>query len=626
MTAQAALSGIRVVEGPGRFAVPVCASLLMRLGAEVVRADRSRACGGLARNADVLIAEPAAMATQSEHAPVQCAISATGTLRHPCIAADAPEIVLQAQGGLMAATGFSEGSPEAVRHPVLEIFTAVDAAVSILAALRVMEAGGPAQSIDAAVWDTNASLLGTFIAQATVGKAAGYRDGARHPICAPWNAYAARDGFAMICTSSDAQWERLLHIMQCADADARFADTTSRHKHIIEVDALVEGWTRGLSVAEIVARLKKSGIPAGVIASPSAILHTAHSEPFKLSRTPLRRVNFASHTGETHPRVPRRSAGRALDAPLKGIRVVEIGPFTAGPITGRSLRDLGADVVKVEPAGGEVSRKWSPRVGHVSGYFANYNIGKRSVVLDLRSAGGAANFERLLASADVLVQNLKAGALEKLGFGADAVAARHPHLIYCSISGYGRDGAQDAALDTVIQAESGIMGLVGGSDQPCKVGFSIADLLSGHLAVLGIMAALRGRDRIGLGQQVDVSMLGALIWLLQVGADYPKELFTNFVCVKTAQGWVLRRSGESGDHEIAVRELGEVFADPSPRARRMLHTVRSSGGAVAQVLGSPYALARTPPLPGEMIGEAGADLDSVLAGWAVPREARWGAP
>ena len=305
--------------------------------------------------------------------------------------------------------------------------------------------------------------------------------------------------------------------------------------------------------------------------------------------------------------------------------MIEVGPFTAGPITGRSLGDLGADVVKVEPAGGEVSRKWLPRVGHVSGYFANYNIGKRSVVLDLGSTGGAAEFERLLAAADLLVQNLKSGALDKLGFGAEAVAARYPRLIYCSISGYGRNGAQDAALDTVIQAESGVMGLIGGSDPPRKIGFSVADLLSGHLAVLGIMAALRARDRDGLGQQVDISMLGALTWLLQAGADYPKEPFAECVCVKTAQGWVLRRKDGGDDREIAVREVGEVFADPSLRARRMLHTVTSAGGAVFQVLGSPYQLVRTPPTPGEMIGEAGADLDKVLADWAVPRKAYGGA-
>ena len=157
MSAPAALDGVKVVEGPGRFAVAVCASLLAQLGAEIVRADRPQACGALAADADVLVAEPAAMVAQSERAPVQCAISATGALPHPHIASDAPEIVLQAQGGLMATTGLADGRPESVLHPVLEIFAAVDAAVSILAALRVKEAGGPAQLIDAAVWDTNAS-------------------------------------------------------------------------------------------------------------------------------------------------------------------------------------------------------------------------------------------------------------------------------------------------------------------------------------------------------------------------------------------------------------------------------------------------------------------------------------
>jgi crotonobetainyl-CoA:carnitine CoA-transferase CaiB-like acyl-CoA transferase len=308
-----------------------------------------------------------------------------------------------------------------------------------------------------------------------------------------------------------------------------------------------------------------------------------------------------------------RQAKAAGSAPLKGVRVVEIGPFTAGPVTGRSLSDLGADVVKVEPPGGEVSRAWSPRAGHVSGYFAHYNTGKRSVVLDLAKDDRAV-FDTLLGNADVLVQNLKAGALEKLGFGVDAVARRHPQLIYCSISGYGHHGAQDAALDTVIQAESGIMTKVGTSAAPCKVGFSVADLISGHLAVLGIIAALRLRDRTGIAQHVDVSMLAALKWLMGQGAAYPAANFAGDVMRDERGRWVLRRNGAD---DIAIRELGDVFADKTLAARGMLRRIPSSGGVYANVLGSPYPLTLTPPTPGTMIGEAGADREGVLQEWTM---------
>lgn len=591
MNAEAALSGIKVVQGEGRHAVAVCAGLLARLGAEVGRDVRAGAhvyVGG--RDGRM----PAAAA-------VRCFISATGTLRHPSIAADDPEIVMQALGGLMASSGAADGPPQRVMAPVLEIFGALDAAAAVVAALRVVEAGGPEQDIDASVWDTNASLLGTFVAQATAGKNEGYREGARHSICAPWNAYAASDGFVMICTSSDALWKKLLGLMGETQqaADPRFIDMNARRANIAAVDALVEAWTRTRRVADLSAMLKKSGVPAGAIATGPG--DKAAALPFVLTAT--------GRAG----RITRHAKAGASTAPLAGIRVVEIGPFTAGPITGRSLSDLGADVVKIEPPGGEVSRGWSPRAGHVSGYFAHYNTGKRSVVLDLALDGDRAVLDTLLGHADVLVQNLKAGALDKLGFGVDAVAKRHPQLIYCSISGYGHHGAQDAALDTVIQAESGIMTRVGDGAEPCKVGFSIADLLSGHAAVLGILAALRLRDRTGYAHHVDVSMLAALQWLIAQGADYPAANFAGDV-VRNEQGrWVLRRDG-AGD--VAIRDLGDVLADETLGARGMLRRIRCSGDAYANVLGVPYPLTLTPPVPGAMIGEAGADRDGVLQEWA----------
>lgn len=589
MNAEPTLSGIKIVQGEGRHAVAICAGLLAQLGADVMR-DAGAA------DAHVYVGARGA----KPDAAVRCFISATGALRHPSIAADDPEIVMQALGGLMSTSGAADGPPELVMVPVLEAFAGIDAAASVVAALRVVEAGGPAQDIDASVWDTNASLLGTFVAQAMAGKGSGYREGARHSICAPWNAYAACDGFIMICTSSDAQWKKLLGLMGQADkaSDPVFIDMNARRTNIVAVDALVESWTRTQRVADLTTLLKKSGIPAGAIATGAG--EGGVALPFGLTAT-------------ARADKPMRQAKAAGSAPLKGVRVVEIGPFTAGPVTGRSLSDLGADVVKVEPPGGEVSRAWSPRAGHVSGYFAHYNTGKRSVVLDLAKDDRAV-FDTLLGNADVLVQNLKAGALEKLGFGVDAVARRHPQLIYCSISGYGHHGAQDAALDTVIQAESGIMTKVGRGAAPCKVGFSIADLLSGHVAVLGILAALRLRDRTGFAHHVDVSMLAALKWLMGQGANYPTA---NFACevARDEQGrWVLRRDG-AGD--IVIRELGDVLADETLAARGMLRRMPSSGGAVANVLGSPYPLTLTPPVPGAMIGEAGADCDSVLREWTM---------
>ncbi len=594
MDAPGALKGIKVVQGEGRHAVAVCARLLAQLGAEVVRE---------ASAADIVVGAPETVATNP--ATIRCAISATGKLRHPEMGPDAPEIVMQALGGLMSTSGNADGAPEPVRIPILEAFTGIDAAASIIAALHVAKKTGRGQAIDAAVWDSNASLLGTFVAQATAGKALGYRDGSRHSICAPWNAYAAQDGHVMICTSSDAQWRKLLDVMgQGAKAtDPAFIDMNARHNNIVAVDALVEAWTREHPVAELASLLKKNGIPAGAIASRAQV--SANQLPFKLKAS-----------GKPIARSPRAERAAVSAKALDGVRVIEIGPFTAGPLVGRSLSDLGAEVVKIEPEKGEVSRSWSPRAGHVSGYFANYNTGKKSLMLDLARDADRTIFEILLTGADVLVQNLKAGALDKLGFGVEAVAARHPQLIYCSISGYGQDGAPDAALDTVIQAESGIMAKVGDGAMPCKVGFSVADLIAGHLSVLGILAALRQRDRDGIGQQVDVSMLAALQWLIAQGRDYPADAFDGSVIRNDRTEWVLRRAGQ---RDVAVRDLGAVFADASLQARDMLRRVPSSAGTSAYVMGSPYQLALTPPVPGTMIGEAGADRECVVRAWALAR-------
>jgi crotonobetainyl-CoA:carnitine CoA-transferase CaiB-like acyl-CoA transferase len=381
-----------------------------------------------------------------------------------------------------------------------------------------------------------------------------------------------------------------------------FIDMNARRNNIAAVDALIETWTREHPVAELAPLLKKNGIPAGAIASGARA--SACQLPFKLTAS-----------GKPIARSPRAEMAGVSAKVLDGVRVIEIGPFTAGPVVGRSLSDLGADVVKIEPEKGEVSRSWSPRAGHVSGYFANYNTGKKSLMLDLARGADRATFETLLAGADVLVQNLKAGALDKLGFGVEAVTARHPQLIYCSISGYGQDGAPDAALDTVIQAESGIMAKVGDGATPCKVGFSVADLIAGHLSVLGILAALRKRDRDGIGQQVDVSMLAALEWLMVQGCDYPANAFDGTAMRNDREKWVLRRAGQS---DVPVRDLGDVFADASLQTRGMLRRVSSSAGMSAWIMGSPYQLALTPPVPGAMIGEPGADRDGVMRAWALP--------
>ncbi|MCW5853179.1 MAG: CoA transferase [Anaerolineae bacterium] len=204
--------------------------------------------------------------------------------------------------------------------------------------------------------------------------------------------------------------------------------------------------------------------------------------------------------------------------PLAGLRVVALEQAVSAPFCSRQLADMGADVVKIErPDGGDLARGYDSALGGVSAYFAWLNRGKRSVVLDLKQPADHAACVRLLARADVFVHNLAPGAVERLGFGYEELAANNPGLIWCGISGYGPDGPyrDKKAYDLLIQAESGVIGVTGEPDAPAKVGVSVADIASGHYGYSSILAALLHRARTGRGERIDISMLECLTeWMM----------------------------------------------------------------------------------------------------------------
>jgi len=204
--------------------------------------------------------------------------------------------------------------------------------------------------------------------------------------------------------------------------------------------------------------------------------------------------------------------------PLSGLRVVALEQAVAGPFCSRQLADLGADVVKVErPDGGDSARAYDAALNGVSAYFAWLNRGKRSVVLDLKDDDDRALASKLIDRADVVVHNLAPGAMERLGFGYDAVSSRNPRVIWCGISGYGPDGEMRdrKAYDMLVQAESGVISVTGGPEQPAKVGVSIADIASGMYAYSSILAALYAREQTGRGDRIDISMLECLTeWMM----------------------------------------------------------------------------------------------------------------
>jgi len=202
--------------------------------------------------------------------------------------------------------------------------------------------------------------------------------------------------------------------------------------------------------------------------------------------------------------------------PLAGMRVLELAQIMAGPTAGMMLADMGADVVKVEKLpGGDDSRGYrEPRVNGVSAPFLILNRNKRGIALNLKHARGREVLLRLVRNADVLTENYRRGALEKLGLGYDVLSKANPGLIYCAISGYGRDGpyADKGGFDLIAQGVSGLMSITGEPDgPPVKTGNPVADINAGILAVTGILAAWAHRLKTGEGQIVDTSLMEAAL-------------------------------------------------------------------------------------------------------------------
>jgi CoA:oxalate CoA-transferase len=225
---------------------------------------------------------------------------------------------------------------------------------------------------------------------------------------------------------------------------------------------------------------------------------------------------------------------------LDDVKVLDLSHALAGPFASTLLGDFGADVVKVEPPGhGDISRAWGPPFyGSEPSYFVNLHRNKKSVEIDLKHSEGKELFFRLMERSDVVLENYRVGTLEKLGVDYERARARHPGIVYCSVSGFGQTGPyrDRAALDLIVQAESGMISVTGEpGGRGVRCGVSIADMTAGLYAAFGIMAALHARSRTGRGQYVDVSMLEGQLGLLHgmIGSyladgEIPKPLGTAY--------------------------------------------------------------------------------------------------
>lgn len=272
----------------------------------------------------------------------------------------------------------------------------------------------------------------------------------------------------------------------------------------------------------------------------------------------------------------------AATPPLDGITVVAIEQAIAAPLCTRQLAELGARVIKVERRdGGDFARHYDDRVKGLCSHFVWTNRSKESLTLDLKHQGAAPVLDRLLESADVLVQNLAPAALRKLGLGFDELSKRFEQLIVCNISGYGEQGpyADKKAYDLLVQAEAGFLSVTGLPDQFVKSGISIADIAAGMQAHGAILAALIQRGRTGMGSCIDISMLEAMVeWLgfplyyaydgaeppARTGSDhasiYPYGVFTSRDGEVIMLG--LQNEREWRSFCVDVLEAADLVADP----------------------------------------------------------------
>ena len=238
------------------------------------------------------------------------------------------------------------------------------------------------------------------------------------------------------------------------------------------------------------------------------------------------------------------SDGRVGGAPLKGLRVVELARILAGPWIGQTLADLGAEVIKVEAPEGDDTRRWGPPfldrplpdggTERVAAYFHAANRGKTSITCDFGDPDDLTRLKELIATADVVVENFKVGGLRKFGLDYETLAAANPRLIYASVTGFGQDGprATQPGYDFLIQGMCGIMDLTGEPGaEPQQVGVAWIDIFTGLYGVIGIQAALAERERSGLGQRVDLSLLDVGVAVLAnqamnylVGGTVPSRL------------------------------------------------------------------------------------------------------
>lgn len=574
-TGKLPFEGLIVVELGARIGAAACGSLLAMAGATVIAVEPENSAGigkyktrsiSLAGKRSIVVRKnDKADQTLLRHAldaadvvllssDLPSELPADWTAGADCIVCDVTALaerrphddllcdkLVQALTGIAAVTGTAESTATLSDAAILDLGSGIYAAAAVAAALRVRRKHGGGQHIGCSMYGTGINGLVTFLPFHFEGKVPA-RGGNRHPMCAPWNAYEASDGWILLCSANDDQWKRLCRAMDRPELglEGPLVKLADRVKRVDEVDAIVQNWTASRTVEDVVAALRTAEIASGPIAEVAEL----PLDPNVRHRNMVRQLNGPEQGesidipgppltfGKAALRIPERDADRefvcglplkkhsanansAQVLPLAGLRVLEIGQYTTAPLAAKHMASIGAEVIKIEPLTGEASRAWPPHLDGESYFFTLNNTNKRSLALDLRAAEDRAVFVDLIKTSDVLVENLKPGSLARLGFSDEELRAINPRLVYCAISGYGVDSIYPGrpAFDTVVQAMYGLMDLTRADGVPTKIGISIADTAGGMMGLFCILAMLEQRDLSGQGSFIDLAMQDVVVWL-----------------------------------------------------------------------------------------------------------------
>lgn len=542
------------------------------------------------------------------------------------------EILVQARSGLMQLTGDEASGPLPTGIPFAQVSSAVFGALAVVAYLQA-----PARVptvIDVAALDSAVSMLTQSAATAlnTDTDMTGF--GGQGTIY-PYDAFEASDGYIAVAPISNAFWRRFCAAMDLPElaADPRFTKLAGRVAHREDLAAILEPRMRRRTVADWERVLEEHDVPHGAvndIAAAVTMPQTIHrgmvvriddgdrpvtvtGSPF-MFHSPEKAIPEAAfrpspvlgeHTSQVAQivdRTPPRNVpvgGAPPAPPLRGLTIVDFSRMYAGPLCTQLLADLGADVVKVEaPGTGDPTRHNVPRVRGESVYFLAMNRGKTSRCLDLKSESGLEEVLRIVADADVVIENFRPGVMQRLGLGHGQLHAVNPDLVVCSISGFGATGPMrdKTSYDLVNQALAGFIQLTSAPNPPVRVDLPISDLAGGMYAALGVLAGLHASRRHGGGYWIDLSLHDVLVSQLACMGTLPDE-----GSAENGSRDISRRGGRvlpTLDGHVAVASSGRsgLLEGVAPlaswtRTTDAIALLEAEGLACTPVLSIPQALA-----------------------------------